>query len=150
MPGDLRSCGDITRWPGATRSHRGIQAALAASDDDRERAEILISWAEVGEQQAAYADALALPRPGERRAAARPDDPLAMRIRAPRLGWSRATPWRHRRRSSMPDRPEAREHWADYSWPIKSSRRLPGPMSLERRVPTGSWRSTRRARRRYS
>jgi class 3 adenylate cyclase/tetratricopeptide (TPR) repeat protein len=77
----LRRCGDIQALAGQyTEAITAFEAALAASEDRHEHAEILIGWAEVCEQQAAYDEALTLLDRAAATLAGSPDDPLVLRI----------------------------------------------------------------------
>jgi class 3 adenylate cyclase/tetratricopeptide (TPR) repeat protein len=85
-PAILRRIGDLHtlagRYSDAIASYEG---ALAASDEACEQAEILINWADVCEQQAMYANALALlDRAGSLLPAG--ESPLALRVSV-RRGW---------------------------------------------------------------
>jgi len=85
-PSILRRIGDIHTLAGRyADAIAAYETALASSGDDHERAEVLISWAAVYEQQASYDDALALLDQAASRLAA--DDPLALRI-AVRRGYA--------------------------------------------------------------
>ncbi len=81
----LRRLGDIHalagRYPDAVAAY---QAALEAASDHRDRAEVLICWAEACEQQAAYDEALALL--AQAPASLPSDESLALRIAVQR-GW---------------------------------------------------------------
>jgi class 3 adenylate cyclase/tetratricopeptide (TPR) repeat protein len=85
-PAILRRIGDLHclagRYADAVAAY---SAALSASDGDGERAEVLICWAEVCEEQAAYDEALALLQQADGYPAAS-EPALASRI-AVRRGW---------------------------------------------------------------
>lgn len=86
-PAILRSCGDLHALAGRyAEAVAAYRAAIAASSDDRERAEILICWAGVCEQQAGYDESLALLGRAAMPLASQPNDPLALRICVRRAG----------------------------------------------------------------
>lgn len=85
-PAILRRIGDLHALAGRyADAVAAYSAALAVSDDQPGRAEVLICWAEAREQQAAYDEALALLQRAQRQLGAE-DEALALRI-AVRRGW---------------------------------------------------------------
>ena len=116
-PAVLQSCGNLHTLAGRyAEAVAAYRAAIASSDDDSERAQIFICWAEVYEQQAVYDEALALLDQAGAALAPLAEDPLMLRI-AVRRGWilARQGAVEEARAAVEPclERLEALERWPD-------------------------------------